>query len=77
MTFKHIFMVSAIRSTGGVIGIAAYEQGGCCPPDSKHMLMDSNLREQYFQRLDRIRNRDEQVSAWEESVKTNPPKRIL
>lgn len=50
---NHTFMVSAIRGTGGVIGVAPYERGAARPAKGKHLMMDANLREQYFSKLDR------------------------
>jgi hypothetical protein len=51
---KAIFMVSAVRGTGGVIGIAAYEPNEPRPSDKKHLMLSANRREQYLLKLDKV-----------------------
>jgi hypothetical protein len=49
-----IFMVSAIRGTGGVIGVAPYDEGRPRPTDGEHLMLSAEKRDEYFQKLDRL-----------------------
>jgi hypothetical protein len=45
------FMLSAVTSTGGIIGIAAYRIGAKRPAPSQHLLLSVRSREEWFSRL--------------------------
>jgi hypothetical protein len=51
---KAIFMVSAVRGTGGVIGIAAYECDESRPSAGKHLMLTVRQRETYLSKLDKV-----------------------
>jgi len=45
------FMVSVIKATGGVIGVATYTVGEKRPSPSHHQTLPACLRDEWFSRL--------------------------